>query len=572
MEKRSWDNSVIYHIYPRTFNEDKERTPQRGHGSIAGIEEKLDYLSDLGVDVIWISPPYPSPMVDGGYDISDYTNIHPDLGTLEDFDRLVTRCHEKGIRLMLDFVPNHTSIEHPWFQKSENCIKGFEDWYIWHPGEVDENGNRVPPNNWGSVFSIPNRKARERGEMPELGDDKKTPYISAWRWSEARQEYYLASFAKEQPDLNWSNWYVRESMKEVMRFWLDRGVDGFRVDVLNHLAKDMSFEDEELNDAYSEDLYENPYDQLMKYRSCGYPEALHQYTWEMCEVLREEQYEGRDIKMVFEAYMERHVLDYIDEIAPDVGVSFNFTLLTLDPHAPLSVRKIELDSYYAKLPDGAIGNQVNGNHDNVRLATRVGDVAARAFGVMNLLLPGMKFIYNGEELGLHNAAIPVDRMQDPNGLRDGERTPMLFDNTMPNCGFSNASENNLYLPVNGEDRRLAANEQINDPGSSYTLYKTVIHQIVRGMSAASGQYVPMQTDNEHVLAWGRQNDGDKLVVAMNFSEESQSVSIIGSTVMKAQKILSSIQVTDFEGDSQDVDVSQAFQLKPNELIAIATKK
>lgn len=569
-EKRPWDNSVVYQVYPWTFNEDGERTPQLGHGSINGITEKLDYLSDLGVDAIWISPFYPSPMIDGGYDISDYTDINPELGTLDDFDRLVTACHEHGLRIMLDFVPNHTSSEHEWFKKSERREEGYDNWYIWHPGKLDENGKRVPPNNWGSVFSIPNKKARERGDMPDLSDDEWTPYISAWRWNEYREEYYLASFAAEQPDLNWSNPYVREAMKNVMRFWLDRGVDGFRVDVLNHLAKDMSFTDEDINTAYNEDDYENPYDRLMKYRSCGYTDALHQYTWEMAEVLREEQYEGRHLRMIFEAYMDRYVLDDIDRIAPDIGVSFNFTLFKLELEAPLSVRKLELDAYYANLPEGAIGNQVNGNHDNVRLATRVGDAMARTFGVANLFMPGMKFIYNGEELGLHNAAIPVARMKDPNGLRDGERTPMPFDNTKPNYGFSDADPDITWLPVNEEDEHLAVNEQRANPKSSHALYRTAI-RMMKELPAAHGDYVPLHTDNEHVLVFGRQNGDDKLVVAMNFSEEAQQAMIVGHDFTIAKKVLSSLDITDIAAGTTDIDLAQGVGLEPKEMLVIVPR-
>ena len=156
-QKSSWREAVVYQVYPWTFNEDKEREPQQGNGSIQGVTEKLPYLKDLGVDAIWISPPYNSPMVDGGYDITNHTDINPSLGTIEDVDELLTRSHELGIRLMLDFVPNHTSDQHEWFQKSRSREEGYDDWYIWHSGKVDEHGNRQPPNNWGSVFSIPQK-------------------------------------------------------------------------------------------------------------------------------------------------------------------------------------------------------------------------------------------------------------------------------------------------------------------------------------------------------------------------------------------------------------------------------
>lgn len=280
--KSPWREAVVYQIYPWTFNEDKQRK-QRGHGSLKGVIDKLDYLNNLGIDAIWLSPFYDSPMIDGGYDISDYLNVHPDFGSMDDFDTLVAGCHERGIRVMIDYIPNHSSDKHVWFEKSRHRERGFEDWYIWHPGKIGEDGERLPPNNWASVFSASNRRARDHGQMPWLAPDEWTPYKSAWTFDEVRGEYYLHSFAKEQPDLNWSNVFVREAMKEVVRFWIRKGVDGFRVDAINYIGKNMDFVDEDIYKQYTEEKFRNPFDQLQRYHSSGYPDALHRYVWELCQ-------------------------------------------------------------------------------------------------------------------------------------------------------------------------------------------------------------------------------------------------------------------------------------------------
>lgn len=563
-QKSPWREAVVYQVYPWTFNENEAREPQRGNGSILGIAERIPYFKELGIDAIWISPPFKSPMVDGGYDISDYRDIHPDLGTLQDLDELIRLTHEQGIRLMLDFVPNHTSDQHEWFQKSENRQEGFEDWYIWHSGIVDENGNRQPPNNWGSVFSIPNKKARERGEMPELGEDDITPLISAWRWNENRNEFYLASFAKEQPDLNWSNPMVRNAMFDTMRFWFDRGVDGLRVDVANHLGKNMQLTNEEMNTSYHEDVDENPYDQLDKHQSCGHPLEMHQYIWEMGQVLKEEQYRGRDLRLILEAYMGESELRDIDHIIPEVANSFNFVLMRLDWKA--IDHKILTDVYYAGQHRDGVGNQVNGNHDNTRIASKLGDNRARAATVKNLFLPGMRFIYNGEELGLHDAVdIPVDRLQDPNGLRDPERTPMIFDDTKPNGGFSNADPAQLWLPLNQNDMHLSVERQRHDPKSQFTLTRLAIELCKALPAVQQGEYVPIDTNNDDVFAYKRIFENDEAIVMTNFSNEQQKVFIGEDNFVIGKAVLSSIDVQEA---IRQVDLRSGVLLQPDEAIVV----
>ncbi len=562
-QKTHWNQSVVYQIYPWTFNEDKERIPQKGHGSIKGIAEKMPYLKDeLGVDAIWLSPFYSSPMKDGGYDISDLRNVHPDLGTIEDFDAMMAAAHEHGIRVMIDFVPNHTSDKHEWFEKSRRR-EGHEDWYIWHPGHQDENGERHPPNNWACVFSIPNRQARDRGEMPWLQPHDWTPPISQWQWDDVRQEYYLHSFAKEQPDLNWSNPYVREAMKDAMRFWLDKGVDGFRVDAVNHTGKNMELPNEEVNTAYNEEWYENPYDELLRFNSADYPEALHKYVWEMGQVLKDERYADRDLRMVLEAYIGESQLRDLDAIAPAYANTFNFGRMLLDWNA--RNHKIQLDYYYSRLNKAAVGNQVNGNHDKPRLASRMGDERARTAVVVNLFLPGMTFIYNGEELGLHDAHIPAERIQDPNGMRDPERTPIVWDDAQPNGGFSNADPAALWLPTNEADMHLSLARQKQDSKSSFSLYQAANRLHHELPVIQHGTYASHYTDNDHVLSYGRSYEDAHAVVLANFTEHEQEVKIVDSPFVIGKAVLSSVTVVD---DQKNVDVRAGVKLAPHEALVI----
>lgn len=563
-QQSQWRHAAVYQIYPWTFNEDKGRNPQLGHGSIRGITEKLPYLKEeLGVDAIWLSPFYPSPMKDGGYDISDFQNVDPKLGTLEDFDEMITVAHNHGLRVMVDFIPNHSSDQHEWFQKSRRREPGFEDWYIWHPGRVDENGERQLPNNWPSVFSIPNRKARDRGEMPHLQPHEWTPPISQWQWDDLRQEYYLHSFAVEQPDLNWSNPYVREAMKDNMRFWLDRGVDGFRVDAVNHFGKNMDLPDEEVNTAYSEEWYENPYDQLLRHHSADYPETLHKYIWEMMQVLKDEKYADRDLRVVLEAYIGESQLRDLDAIAPAYAGTFNFGRMTLDWNA--RNHKIQLDYYYSRLHKASVGNQVNGNHDRPRVASRMGDDRARTAALINILLPGMTFIYNGEELGLHDAEIPEDRVQDPNGLRDAARTPMIWDDNEPNGGFSNAAPETLWLPTNDNDMHLAVTKQRHDSKSSLSLYKAALGLCRELPALQHGLYTPHDSDNDNVLAFGRSADDTEVIIVANFAGYEQHVRVMSSSFVIGHVLLSSVTVRD---DQRNVDLRAGVKLMPHESLLI----
>ena len=561
-----WNQTVLYQLYPWSFNEDKQRQPQKGVGSIRGIIEKIPYLADIGISALWLCPPYPGPMYDNGYDIADFVAIHEELGSMDDFDDLVRACHEKGIRLMLDFIPNHSSETHEWFQKSRRRLDGYDDWYIWHPGKKDDEGNTIPPNNWPAIFSAPNRQARDEGKMPWLKDDEPTPAISAWRWDELRGEYYLGSFSKEQPDLNWENPKVREAMKNNMRFWIDRGVDGFRMDAVNHMAKNRSFEDEERDPTFNEKEgskhSRNPYYQFKHVNSSNYPERLFFYVREFCSVVRDEKYKDRDLQMVLESYLDDEQLAEINNIDPEKTFTFNFGPFYMPWDA--QIRQKQMDEYYSNFPEKGIPNQVFGNHDNPRLATRFGDDVARAMAVMGMFAPGMNIIYSSEELGLHNLVIPPEKCMDQLAYRDGQRTPIVWDDTQPNAGFSNASPEELWLPINQNDLPIAVNRQQQDPKSFYTLYKTAMRMRREIPAIREGKYVSIKTSNNDVLSYLRKSEDGEAVVLVNFTDRAQSVQS-SDTFNDGKVILSSIDVAEAP---RDVTIAAGVELRPNEAVVI----
>ncbi|HET7630417.1 MAG TPA: alpha-amylase family glycosyl hydrolase, partial [Candidatus Saccharimonadales bacterium] len=346
----AWDNAVIYQIYPRSFLEIRgEGEKPSGQGSLLGITERLDYLKSLQVDAIWLSPFFPSPLKDGGYDVSDYESVDPRYGDLADFRELVRCAGERGIKVMVDYVLNHTSDEHAWFQESRsNRDNPKADWYIWADPAEDDG----PPNNWASVFSLENLKKRQAGQL-DLPKGEPTPYNSAWAFDAVRKQYYLHSFGSFQPDLNWSNPEVRAAMKDVLRFWLDLGVDGFRVDAVNYIGKDMSLRDESASSNYQEGE-DNPYERLEQYHSSNYPAALYDYLKELTAVLHEPKYISRDSRLVFEAYAGDDIINMLNAIDSDHASAFNF--VRLDAKWDARTQEGLIDSYYRHLPADAVPN------------------------------------------------------------------------------------------------------------------------------------------------------------------------------------------------------------------------
>ncbi|HSW91489.1 MAG TPA: alpha-amylase family glycosyl hydrolase [Candidatus Saccharimonadales bacterium] len=527
----SWDGRGIYQIYPRTFDEvHNDDDDYSGVGNLRGIIEKRDYLYDLGVGGIWISPFYPSPMVDGGYDISDYTDIDPELGNMRDFLELLEAYHERDIKVMIDLVPNHTSDQHPWFQESRTSLDSNKaDWYIWH----DPAPNGGPPNNWSSVFSIPNLRARQNGTLI-VPDGENTPPVSAWQYDEQRGQYYLRDFAAEQPNLNWQNPAVRAAMKDVMRFWIDLGVDGFRVDVANHLGKNPDFTDEKPNPNYREGV-DNPHDQYEFYNSLNHPDTLYPYLEELTSVCRENP--ERDLRMILECWMPEDDLVTVNRVAPDIASAFNFTRLT----APWNGRTHQelLDTYHANLPDGAIPNQVRSNHDVPRVATRLG-AAARSAAVLDLTLPGTIFIYNGEEGGFTDTDVPPERRHDTElGERDGVRTPMLWDSS-ENAGFSRASPDALWLPIDPEYETKNLALQQADPRSSFSLYRSLLHLRRGSPSLRYGNYQGIINSHPDIVSFARRHEREQTMTLVNFAEQPTTFTVHKTEQNMGRVTLSSI--------------------------------
>jgi len=445
------EGAIVYHIYPRSFQDSNGD----GVGDLPGITSRLDYLQSLGVNAIWLSPFYPSPMADFGYDIADYCNVDPLFGTLDDFRTLLRQAHEKQIKVMIDLVPNHTSDAHRWFQESASSRSNPKsDWYVWRDAIGYGVGARpLPPNNWRDVLT---------------GG-------SAWKWHEGRRQFYLHSFHERQPDLNWTNPAVRDAFREVMRFWLDLGTDGFRVDAVYWLAKEPLFHDDDPAPNAESKL---PYEQLLHNNSCGWP-AVYAYLTEMCNVLKEEKYRDNEHFMVTEAYPEQHnrlaaYLQFYVGMDPRVAAPFNFEGVSL-PWEAKPWRRF-LKGFYTALPQLSplcVASNAFGNHDQPRLTGRIGEASARSAAVMLLTMPGMAFVYYGEELGMTNVTIPPEQVQDPAIMagkigRDPERTPMQWT-AEPHAGFTTGNQTWLPVAPDYAQRNVAVASQ--DPESFLSLYQ-----------------------------------------------------------------------------------------------------
>lgn len=491
---RWWQTGIIYQIYPRSFQDSNGD----GIGDLPGIIQRLDYLADLGIAAIWISPIFPSPMHDFGYDVADYTDIHPMFGTLADFDRLLAAAHERGLKVLLDLVPNHTSHEHPWFQASLRSEAGKRDWYVWRDPAPDGG----PPNNWLSVFGGP-----------------------AWTLDAASGQYYLHSFLPEQPDLNYRNPAVLLAILGAMRFWLDRGVDGFRVDVITRLFKDAAFRDEPPNPHWDG---VDPYNSLLHIHTRNLPE-VHDVVRQMRRLL--DGYGER--MMVGETYLPNaELVKYYGADLDECHLPFNFQLIAL-PWTAGAVR-CAVDAYEAVLPAGAWPNWVLGNHDRPRIATRAGAAQAPVANMLLLTLRGTPTTYYGEELGMKNVPIPPEYIQDPPALkqpqiahiigRDPVRTPMQWDDS-PNAGFAPAGVR-PWLPLAGDYAACNVAEQAQEPTSMLALYRRLAQLRCREPALQHGDYTAMDAGDGDVFAYVRSAPGgDRFLVVLNFGGQPHTLDL-----------------------------------------------
>ncbi|MCB8959424.1 MAG: DUF3459 domain-containing protein [Ardenticatenales bacterium] len=498
-----WQNAVFYQIYPRSFQD----TNGDGIGDLQGISDRLDYLVDLGIDAIWISPIYPSPMVDFGYDVADFCDIHPMFGDLATFDRLLGAAHERQLKVILDYVPNHSSDQHPWFQESRRSRDNPKrDWYIWHPARADGS----VPNNWESIFGG-----------------------SVWAWDEATGEYYLHTFVPEQPDLNWRNPAVVAAMHDVIRFWLDRGVDGLRVDAVTCLMKDQAFRD---NPPAEPGSYWTQFDIALEPR----------YTMHLPETFRQVQL----MRAVFDEYEARvHIgetgVAEAAELVPYYGdplngyhIPFNFLTLHADWDAAEMRRLIE--RYYEVIPAGGWPNFVFGNHDVHRLASRFGVENHRSVAMLLLTLWGVPTIYYGDELGMQDVAVPPERRVDPWGLadpgsdlgRDPERTPMQWDSTA-NAGFTTGEP---WLPLAPDFAEVNVAGQLADEQSTLAFYRRLLRLRREQPALTSGTITLVDGLAADLLAYVRAYEGRRLLIILNFGDQKQAVDISGFAT-SAQSLL-----------------------------------
>ena len=527
-----WKSAVVYQIYPRSFQD----SDGDGIGDLPGVLARVDYLAELGVDVVWFSPLYRSPQDDNGYDISDYTDVDPVFGSLSDLDRVVTAFHDRGIRVVMDLVVNHTSDEHPWFTQSRSSAGDpRRDWYWWRPARdgLAPGTAGAEPNNWGSVFSGP-----------------------AWEYDPATGEYYLHLFSRKQPDLNWENPAVRQAVYQMMRWWLERGIDGFRMDVINFISKAVR-PDGTLPDGR---VVSGPYADPAPHTING--PRVHEFLQEM----NREVFAGRRdaLLLVGEtpgATVEDGLL-YTDPARRELDMVFTFEHVELD-HSPgdrfapgpfdLRDLKTVLGRWEAGLSDIGWNALYWDNHDQPRIVSRFGDdttyrrESATMLATVLHLHRGTPYVYQGEELGMTNARFTsLDSYRDIESVRyvaqarelgharddqllaglaafsrDNARTPMQWDSS-PHAGFTTGTP---WLAANANYRTVNAEAERADPGSVFHYYRQLITLRHHDPVVQHGDFTMLLPDHPHVYAFRRRLDGQELIIAGNFSGEQQHVTI-----------------------------------------------
>ncbi len=521
MEKTWWKESVVYQIYPRSFMDSNGD----GIGDIKGITEKLDYLKELGIDVIWLSPVYQSPNDDNGYDISDYQAIMEEFGTMEDFDAMLARAHELGIRIMMDLVVNHTSDEHAWFVESRKSVDNpYRDFYIWRKGKEDGS----EPNNWGSCFSG-----------------------SAWKYDPQTDMYFLHLFSPKQPDLNWDNSTVREHVFDMMNWWCEKGIDGFRMDVISLISKRPGLPDGEVG--------ENGYGDS----GCANGPHVHEYLQEMNKKVLSKY----DLITVGEAagVTLEEAKKYANADGSELNMVFQFEHTGEGKEQKTRFGKwdghkmglVEWKSILSKWQTGLEGKAWNSlylsNHDQPRSVSRYGNdsekyraVSAKLLATCIHMMQGTPYVYQGEELGMSNAYFEnLEDYRDIESInayheltekcgvshdemmgylkrisRDNARTPMQWDNSK-NAGFTTGTP---WIKVNPNYVTVNAADQVKDPDSVFSYYKKLIRLRHENPVIVYGDYELLEPDSEEVFIYTRTLDGEHLMVICNFTDHEVTVS------------------------------------------------
>ncbi len=520
MKKTWWKESVVYQIYPRSFKDSNGD----GIGDLNGITEKLDYLKELGIDVIWLSPVYESPNDDNGYDISNYQGIMKEFGTMEDFDRMLARAHELGIRIVMDLVVNHTSDEHPWFVESRKSKDNpYRDYYIWKEGKDGRE-----PNNWSSCFGG-----------------------SAWKYDEATDMYFLHLFSPKQPDLNWENERVRRAVYEMMDWWCQKGIDGFRMDVISMISKDPAYPDGELKENgygdYGPYVYNGP--RVHEYLQEMNREVLSRYdllTVGECagvtveEARRYANLDSRELNMVFQ----------FEHMNLDGGETFKWNDRKID----LVELKQTLSKWQTQLHEKAWNSLYWCNHDQPRILSRLGndgdayrEISAKMLATCLHMMQGTPYIYQGEELGMTN--VPFSSLEDfrdiesinayheyvergritPEDMmrylccksRDNARTPMQW-NDEKNAGFTEGAP---WIMVNPNYLKINAKEQLSRETSVFHYYQKLIRLRKEHEIIVYGNYTLLLPEDPALYVYTRELDGEKLLVVCNFSDQAKDFSL-----------------------------------------------
>jgi oligo-1,6-glucosidase len=540
--QRWWKEAVVYQIYPRSFQD----TNGDGIGDLPGITLRLDYLRDLGVDVLWLSPHYDSPNADNGYDIRDYRKVMAEFGTMQDFDELLAGVKARGMRLIVDLVVNHTSDEHAWFIESRKSKdNSYRNYYLWRPGKTRPNGEALPPNNFMSAFSG-----------------------SAWTLDPLTNEYYLHLFAKKQPDLNWDNSKVRDEVYDLMRFWLDKGVDGFRMDVIPFISKDAAFPDVQPSESQVHINANGPH--------------LHEYLHEMNDRVLS-QYDCMTVGEAHGITIEE-MPQLVDERRHELDMIFNFDSVRLNRDGrnwrPWSL--VELKAIYTR-QDRALGKHswntiFLANHDNPRLVSAFGDdapefrvLSAKLLATMLLTLKGTAYLYQGDELGMTN--YPFRSIEEYNDIeaknawqhdvlcghesaehylgnllrvsRDHARTPMQWDATL-NAGFTTADAK-PWLAVNSNHTQINAAAAMADPESIYHYTQQMIALRKSSLAFIYGDYEDLAPEHPHLFLYTRSLGNDRYLLALNFSREPLTIDW-PQDFSQADLILSNVTRTEARGE------------------------
>ena len=503
MARQRWkDVNAIYQIYPRSFRD----SDGDGVGDLRGVIEQLDYIrgrdDSLGIGAVWFSPFYKSPQADMGYDVSDYCDIDPQYGTLDDFRNLLAEAHHRGIKVMVDFVPNHTSNQHPWFAESRTSRDNAKaDYYVWRDPKPDGS----PPNNWISIFGGP-----------------------AWEWNEERKQYYLHTFLKEQPDLNWDNPAVRKEMQNVIRFWLELGVDGFRADAVRWMSKDPGLRDDPVSPFFHGDKPVE-FDDL-QHRYSRFGPKLFDYLRELTDVVAE----FPDAIMVFEDYpdslysTEEQYLGFYG-VNPEVSMPFNFEGLGAQFYAD-AFRTLVNEFQGMIDPDKHTPVYCFSNHDQHRIVTRYGgEEPARLIALMQMTLPGLPVVYYGDELGMPNTEISWDQVRDlsvfsSNDLsvgRDPERTPMQWHNG-PGAGFTDADP---WLPIGATVATHNVQTELHEPDSFLSLYRRLLRLRSQYAILRHGTYKPSGELDVDIFMYERWLEKQHIFIALNFGSKPRTVKL-----------------------------------------------